>query len=117
MKTQAVVFVAAFLILTAFSAEIECISPADHRWSGKRELGGKVEKLCYTCILATLGCTPSYNDVMVLYGFSLFSDSVVKERFFLGGISLEHSLSEEVPVKTQDTPYILSRCINLLLIS
>ena len=36
-------------------------------------------------------------------------------KVFLGGISLEHSLSEEVPVKTQDTPYILSRCFNLLI--
>ena len=39
----------------------------------------------------------------------------VKERFSLGGISLEHSLSEEVPVKKQHAPYILSRCINLLI--
>ena len=40
----------------------------------------------------------------------------VTRGVFFGGICSEYSLSEEVPVKTQDTSYILSRCINLLLI-
>lgn len=72
MKTQAVVLLAASLIVTTFVAEIECFAggiPRTNPWNGKRELRGKVETLlpCYTCSLAILGCILSFLILLIFF--------------------------------------------------